>query len=107
VLDPSSANPYGNQFEVGVSALGPRYGNYRGGQCDPKDANQYFMCWNETGPNRETFPLHFHVKEYPLYGRFFEIGTCYYESDQEDQMLRGLYWGRYRGKGMKMRMRRD
>jgi hypothetical protein len=64
------------------------------------------MCWNEPGPNGEAFPLHDHVKDCPLYGRFFELGVCWYDSDQEDRRLRGLYWGRPLAKGMKIQCNR-
>ena len=99
-------SPWGGQVEVDVNSMGPRYGGYRG-QRGQTDYDKCFMCWNEPGPNGETFPQHSHVKDCPIYGRFLEIGTCWYDSEQEDRRRRGLYWGRPLGKGMKIRTIRD
>lgn len=98
-------NPYRAQVEVDLNAIGPRYG-YSRGQRSFEDAGRCFMCWNEPGPNGEAFPLHDHVKDCPIYGRFFELGVCWYDSDQEDRRLRGLYWGRPFAKGMRIQCNR-
>ena len=97
-------NPW--KTTVDVDSLGPRYGGSKsyGGYAD---SQKCYMCWNEPGPGGEVFPLHSHVKDCPIYGHLFEIGTCYYNSDQFERIKRGLYWGRPLGKGMRIGCRRE
>jgi hypothetical protein len=103
--NPPSRQPYRSNFNqiqgFGVNAMDARYGRGRYPNSS-KDQRKCFMCWNEPGVNGEVFPHHSHVKDCPLYGRFMEIRTCWYDSDNEDRSKRGLYWGIPYGKGMRI-----
>jgi hypothetical protein len=97
--------PWGNH-EIGVNAYNQRSG-YSSGRALPRDQWKCYMCGNEPGPGGQRFPDHSHVRDCPIYGQFFQIGTCWYDSDNEDPRARGLYWGKSYEKGMRIRCNRE